>query len=68
MKPITEAEIRGSCVNATKGEIDRMRLRGYLVHWLSSRPIGILPRASEIGPRPGISAMCSFMSDITKTA
>jgi hypothetical protein len=71
MKPITEAEIRGSFVNATKGEIDRMPLpglheviwdsreflgwrdpgaplRGYLVHWLDDRPIGILLRASEV--------------------
>jgi hypothetical protein len=83
MKPITEAEIRGSFVNATKGEIDRMPLpglheviwdsreflgwrdpgaplRGYLVHWLDDRPIGILLRASEVGLRPGISAMCAL--------
>lgn len=83
MKPIGEAEIRGSFVNATKGEIDRMPLpglheviwdsreflgwrdpgaplRGYLVHWLDDRPVGILLRASEVGLRPGISAMCAL--------
>ena len=83
MKPITEAEIRGSFVNATKGEIERMPLpglheviwdsreflgwrdpgaplRGYLVHWLDERPVGIILRASEVGLRPGISAMCAL--------
>lgn len=83
MKPITEAEIRGSFVNATKGEIDRMPLpglheviwdsreflgwrdpgaplRGYVVHWLDERPVGIILRASEVGLRPGISAMCAL--------
>lgn len=83
MEPITEAEIRGSFVNATKGEIDRMPLpglheviwesreflgwrdpgaplRGYLVHWLDDRPVGIILRASEVGLRPGIQAMCAL--------
>jgi hypothetical protein len=83
MKPITEAEIRGSFVNATKGEIDRMPLpglheviwdsreflgwrdpgaplRGYVVHWRDDRPVGIILRASEVGLRPGISAMCAL--------
>jgi hypothetical protein len=83
MKQLTESEIRGSFVNATKGEIDRMPLpglheviwdsreylgwrdpgaplRGYLVHWRGDRPIGVILRASEVGLRPGISAMCAL--------
>jgi FBP C-terminal treble-clef zinc-finger len=40
------------------------RLRGYLVHWpkdgLADRPIGVVLRASEVGLRPGISAMCAL--------
>ena len=83
MKPLTEAEIRGSFVNTTKGEIERMPLpglheviwesreflgwrdpgaplRGYLVHWMAGRPVGIMLRASEVGLRPGISAMCAL--------
>ena len=83
MKPLTEAEIRDSFVNATKGEIERMPLpglheviwesreflgwrdsgaplRGYLVHWMGARPVGIMLRASEVGLRPGISAMCAL--------
>ncbi len=83
MLSLTEADIRGSFINATKGEIERMPLpglheviwesreylgwrdpgaplRGYLVHWLDDRPIGILLRASEVGLRPGISAMCAL--------
>jgi len=35
-------------------------LRGYLVHWLGERPIGVILRASEIGLRHGISAMCAL--------
>lgn len=35
-------------------------LRGYLVHWLGDRPVGVILRASEVGLRPGISAMCSL--------
>jgi hypothetical protein len=34
--------------------------RGYLVHWLGDRPVGILLRASDFALRPGISAMCSL--------
>jgi hypothetical protein len=83
MKPLTEAEIRGSFVNATKGEIERMPLpglheviwesreflgwrdpgaplRGYLVHWMGDRAVGIVVRASEVGLRHGISAMCAL--------
>jgi hypothetical protein len=83
MKSLTEADIRGSFVNATRGEIERMPLpglhevmwesreflgwrdpgaplRGYLVHWFDDRPVGILLRASEVGLRPGISAMCAL--------
>lgn len=83
MKPLTEAEIRGSFVNATKGEIERMplpglheviwasreflgwrdpgsALRGYLVHWMADRPVGVFVRASEVGLRHGISAMCAL--------
>lgn len=81
MKPLTDAQIRASFVNATRGEIERMPLpglhevmwdsreylgwrdpgaplRGYLVHWVDDRPIGIILRASEPSLRPGISAMC----------
>jgi hypothetical protein len=35
-------------------------LRGYLVHWLDDRPVGIVLRASGATMRPGISAMCSL--------
>lgn len=35
-------------------------LRGYLVHWLDDRPVGIVLRASGVSMRPGISAMCSL--------
>jgi hypothetical protein len=35
-------------------------LRGYLVHWVDDRPIGIFLRASGASMRPGISAMCSL--------
>ena len=83
MRELTESEIRGCFVNATKGEIDRMPLpglhevmwdsreylgwrdpgaplRGYLVHWLGERPVGVILRASEVGLRHGISAMCAL--------
>ena len=83
MRELTESEIRGSFVNATKGEIDRMPLpglhevmwdsreylgwrdpgaplRGYLVHWLGDRPVGVILRASEVSLRHGISAMCAL--------
>jgi FBP C-terminal treble-clef zinc-finger len=36
------------------------RLRGYLVHWTGDRPIGVVLRASEVGLRHGISAMCAL--------
>jgi hypothetical protein len=35
-------------------------LRGYLVHWLDDRPIGVMLRASEIPLARGIPAMCSL--------
>jgi hypothetical protein len=35
-------------------------LRGYLVHWVGDRPVGIVLRASGASMRPGISAMCSL--------
>ena len=35
-------------------------LRGYLVHWVDDRPIGIVLRASSVSLRPGIAAMCSL--------
>lgn len=38
----------------------RAPLRGYLVHWLDDRPVGIVLRASSASMRPGISAMCSI--------
>jgi hypothetical protein len=34
--------------------------RGYIVHWVSDRPVGIVLRASEFSLQPGISAMCSL--------
>jgi hypothetical protein len=34
--------------------------RGYLVHWATDRPLGIVLRASESALQPGISAMCSL--------
>jgi len=30
------------------------------VHWLGERPVGVILRASEVGLRHGISAMCSL--------
>jgi len=83
VKPLTEADIRSSIVNASKGEIDRMPFpglhevmwesreylgwrdpqapqRGYLVHWVDDRPVGVMLRASEVALRNGISAMCSL--------
>jgi hypothetical protein len=83
VKPLTEDEIRGSIVNASKGEATRMPLpglhevlwaereylgwrdpgaplRGYLVHWMDDRPVGIVLRASSVRMRAGISAMCSL--------
>lgn len=38
----------------------RAPLRGYLVHWVDGRAVGIVLRASEARLRPGISAMCSL--------
>lgn len=35
-------------------------LRGYLVHWLGDRPVGVILRASEVALRHGISAMCAL--------
>lgn len=35
-------------------------LRGYLVHWVDDRPVGIVLRASGGRMRAGISAMCSL--------
>jgi hypothetical protein len=83
VKPLTETDIRGAFVNATKGEISRMPLpglheviwdareylgwrdpqapqRGYLVHWVDDRPVGIVLKASEVALRHGITAMCSL--------
>ena len=34
--------------------------RGYLVHWIDERPVGLLLRASEFSLQPGIAAMCSL--------
>jgi hypothetical protein len=38
----------------------RSRQRGYLVHWVDDRAVGIVLRASEFALQPGISAMCSL--------
>lgn len=35
-------------------------LRGYLVHWVDDRPVGIVLRAASSSLRPGIGAMCSL--------
>jgi hypothetical protein len=35
-------------------------LRGYVVHWVDDRAVGIVVRASESGLRPGIPAMCAL--------
>ena len=35
-------------------------LRGYLVHWVADKPVGIVLRAAGTSLRPGISAMCSL--------
>lgn len=35
-------------------------LRGFIVHWVDDRPIGIVLKASESRMRSGISAMCSL--------
>lgn len=34
--------------------------RGYLVHWVGDRPVGIVLRAASSSLRPGIGAMCSL--------
>ncbi len=34
--------------------------RGYLVHWMDDRAVGIVLRASSVSMRAGISAMCSL--------
>ena len=34
--------------------------RGYLVHWVGDRPLGLVLRASEFSLKPGIAAMCSW--------
>ncbi len=36
----------------------RAPLRGYIVHWVEDRPVGILLRAASTSLAPGISAMC----------
>ena len=34
--------------------------RGYLVHWVEDRPVGLVLRASEFSLKPAIAAMCSW--------
>ena len=34
--------------------------RGYIVHWVDDRPVGIMVRAAGAPLRPGIGAMCSL--------
>lgn len=34
--------------------------RGYLVHWVDERPVGLVLRASEFSLEHGISAQCSL--------
>ncbi|WP_165068517.1 FBP domain-containing protein [Marisediminicola senii] len=38
----------------------RAPLRGFLVHWVDDRAVGITLQASGATMRPGISAMCSL--------
>ena len=35
-------------------------LRGYVVHWMDDRPVGLVLRSSSASLRPGIAAMCSL--------
>ncbi|WP_423923126.1 FBP domain-containing protein [Frigoribacterium sp. 2-23] len=35
-------------------------LRGYIVHWMDDRPVGLVVRSSGASLRPGIAAMCSM--------
>lgn len=35
-------------------------LRGYIVHWVDDRPVGIIVRTAGVPMRAGISAMCSL--------
>ena len=34
--------------------------RGYIVHWMDDRPVGLVVRSSGSSLRPGIAAMCSL--------
>jgi hypothetical protein len=34
--------------------------RGYIVHWMDDRPVGLVVRSSSSSLRPGIAAMCSL--------
>lgn len=36
------------------------RQRGYLVHWIDGRPVGVVLRASDFALKAGISAMCAL--------
>jgi FBP C-terminal treble-clef zinc-finger len=36
------------------------RSRGYIVHWQGDQPVGIVLRASEVGLRAGIPALCGL--------
>ncbi|HWR85418.1 MAG TPA: FBP domain-containing protein [Rhodoglobus sp.] len=36
------------------------RSRGYLVHWVGDRPVGLMLRVSPSAPPPGVAAMCSL--------
>ncbi|ARC56272.1 hypothetical protein AS850_04175 [Frondihabitans sp. 762G35] len=35
-------------------------LRGYIVHWMDDRPVGLVVRTASSALRPGIAAMCSL--------
>ena len=35
-------------------------LRGYIVHWVDDRPVGVVVRTAGVTMTPGISAMCSL--------
>lgn len=36
------------------------RQRGYLVHWVDDRPVGLVLRVSPAAPPPGVAALCSL--------
>jgi hypothetical protein len=76
VQQLSPADIRGSFVNASKGEASRVPMPGlHDVIWehreylgwrdqqspqVGDRPLGLVLRASEFSLRPGIAAMCAW--------